>query len=220
MLQFVHGSWLEDGSGRHGEIELRGLRFNARMVEAIRLDDVGIEMCLSSDNSGNGVEDSDDKVLQLTHHTFSTPIDKFLTLRTLVRNRSPSTISPVLRLQPYLAGPPHNVALDLDKRLSWTGALQVKLPLIPAGEVVESELGLVALCAGTFEIGATVDEAEFVKTEEKEGTTGGAERGRKGRERSNTQLMQGGDVLGEPKLRSWHAREPCVVFATRERIRK
>jgi hypothetical protein len=220
MLQFVRGRWTEEGSGRHGEIELRGLRFSARMVEAIRLDDVAIEMHLSPDDSGDWVEDWKDGVTQLNHHTFSTPIDRFLTLKTLVRNRSPSSISPVLRLQPYLAGLPHNLALDLDKRLSWTGVLQVKLPLIPAGEAVESELGLVTLCAGMFEVGATVDEAEFVKAEQKEGATGDAERTQKGRERSNTQLMQGGDVLGEPKLRSWHAREPCVIIATRERIEK
>jgi hypothetical protein len=220
MLQFVRGRWTEEGSGRHGEIELRGLRFSARMVEAIRLDDVAIEMHLSPDDSGDWVEDYKDGVTQLNHHTFSTPIDRFLTLKTLVRNRSPSSISPVLRLQPYLAGLPHNLALDLDKRLSWTGVLQVKLPLIPAGEAVESELGLVTLCAGMFEVGATVDEAEFVKAEQKEGATGDAERTEKGRERSNTQLMQGGDVLGEPKLRSWHAREPCVIIATRERIEK
>ncbi|KAF3050636.1 hypothetical protein E8E11_003967 [Didymella keratinophila] len=220
MLEFVRGSWTEEGSGRHGEIELRGLRFNARMVEAIRLDDVGISLELSTDNSGDWVEEYQDGDTQLTRHTFRTPIDRFLTLRTLVRNRSPSPISPVLRLQPYLAGFPHNLALDLDKRLSWTGALQVKLPVISAGEVVESELGLVALCAGTFEVGATVDEAEFIKVEDKEGETGDVEALKKGRERSNTQLLQGGDVLGEPKLRSWHAREPCVIIATRERVEK
>lgn len=214
MLQFVRGSWTEEGSGRHGEIELRGLRFNARMVEAFRLDDVGIEMQLSADNSEDDAG-NEEEVEQLTHHTFSTSTDKFLTLTTTVRNRSPSPISPVLRLQPYLAGLPHNLALDLDKRLSWTGALQVKLPLIPAGGVVESDLGLVALCAGTFEVGATIDEAEIVRAEKDEGVTKDGEGVKKGRERSNTQLMQGGDVLGEPKLRSWHAREPCVIIAKR-----
>lgn len=190
------------------------------MVEAIKLDDVGILMELSTDKSGDWVEEYEDGDSQLARHTFSTPIDRFLTLRTLVKNRSPSPISPILRLQPYLAGLPHNLALDLDKRLSWTGALQVKLPLIPSGQVVESELGLVALCAGKFEVGATVDEADFVKVEKEEDATGDVDGVKKGRERSNTHLMQGGDVLGEPKLRSWHAREPCVIIATREPTEK
>lgn len=218
LLQFVRGSWTEEGSGRHGEIELRGLRLTARMVEAIKLDDVGLEMRLSSDDDEDPVEPEvaeDGKakgVKQLTHHTFAAPTDTFLTLRTLVKNRSPHPISPILRLQPYLAGLPHNLALDLDKRLSWTGVLQVKLPEISAGEVVESELGLVALCAGTFEVGATVDEAEIVGV----GGEKVEEEGKGGRPRSNTQmLLQGGDVLGGAKLRSWHAREPCVIVARR-----
>jgi hypothetical protein len=203
LLKFVRGSWKEEGSGRHGDIELRGIRFSARMVEAIKLDDLAIETIVVSDyseSSGEGL------VKQLGRSKFQVPVDEFLTLKTRVRNRSPNPISPLLRLQPYLAGLPHNLALDLDKRFSWTGVLHVKLPTIPSGEAAESELGIVALCSGIFEVGATVDEAEIIKVEEVKA----------GRPRSNTQmLLQGGDVLGEPKLRSWHLREPCMIVAKR-----
>ncbi|KAJ4336286.1 hypothetical protein N0V95_008655 [Ascochyta clinopodiicola] len=199
LLKFVRGSWAEEGSGRHGSIELRGIRFSARMVEAIRLDDVAVEMSITSNP-----QDESETVQQLGAARFQAPVDTFLTLKTRVQNRSPRPISPLLRLQPHLAGLPHNLALDLDKRLSWTGVLQVKLPIIPPGEAVESELGIVALCSGTFEVGATVDEAEILKTESSEVS----------RPRSSTQtLLQGGDVLGELKLRSWFVREPCVIVA-------
>jgi hypothetical protein len=110
-------------------------------------------------------------------------------------------------LQPHVAGLPHNIALDLDKRFSWTGVLQRKLPVIQPGEVVESELGIVALCGGTYEIGATVDEAEFIKT-------GGGDEDQKANVDTQT-LLQGGNVLGEPKLRTWYMREPCTIVAKR-----
>ena len=213
LLQFVRGSWKEEGSGRHGDIELRGIRFSPRMVEAIRLDDLEILTTLSPDypSDGGGEEGG---VKQLSRRRFEVPVDEFLTLKTRVKNRSPAPISPVLRLQPYLAGLPHSLALDLDKRLSWTGVLQVKLPVISPGEAVESELGLVALCSASFEIGATVDEAEIIKVEG--GEADGEEGAKGGRLRSNTQmLLQGGDVLGEPRLRSWHLREPCMIVAKR-----
>ncbi|KAF2633364.1 Trs120-domain-containing protein [Macroventuria anomochaeta] len=210
LLQFVRGAWKE-GSGRHGDIELRSIRFSSRMVEAIKLDDLEIEASLSSDFAKGGESESG-QMKQLGRRKFSVRVDSFLTLKTRVKNRSPNPISTVLRLQPYLAGLPHNLALDLDKRLSWTGVLQVKLPVIPPGEAVESELGVVALCSGIFEVGATVDEAEMIKVEGGEGE--GGEKG--GRPRSNTQmLLRGGDVLGEPKLRSWHLREPCTIVARR-----
>jgi hypothetical protein len=180
------------------------------MVEALRLDDLEIEMGLQLDHEEN------EKVEQISNTQFRVPVDEFLTLKTKIKNRSPKPVSPLLRLQPYLAGLPHNLALDLDKRLSWTGVLQVKLPIIPPGEAVESELGIVALCSGTFEIGATVDEAEII--EAKDGDKDGEGGVKGGRPRSNTQmLLQGGDVLGEPKLRSWHLREPCTIVAKRAR---
>jgi hypothetical protein len=50
-----------------------------------------------------------------------------------------------------------------------------------------------------------VDEAELLKTETADGH----------RQRSDTQTLLQGDVLGEPKLRSWHMREPCTLVARR-----
>jgi hypothetical protein len=206
FLQVVRGTWTEEGNRRHGELELRGIRFTPRMVEAIKLDDLAISTTIVPDYSAPG---EDDPVRPLGRAKFQVPVDDFLTMKTTIHNRSPHPISAILRLQPYLAGLPHNIALDLDKRFSWTGVLQRKLSVIPPGGSVESELGIVALCSGTFEIGATIDEAEMIKKE--------SESGREAkRPRSDTQtLLQGGDVLGEPKLRTWYMKEPCIVVAKR-----
>lgn len=202
LLKIVRGTWKELGNGRHGELELRGIRFSARMVEAIKLDDIMFEVNIEPDNASPAAED----VVRLGQTKFQVPVDEFLTMKTTIRNRSAKPISPMLRLQPHLAALPHDLALDLDKRFSWTGVLQRKLPTIQPGQSVESELGIIALATGLVEIGATVEEMELAETPATEGEGG--------RPRGNSSLMQG-SALGEPRLRSWHLKEPCTILAKR-----
>ncbi|KAI8943372.1 hypothetical protein NX059_001386 [Plenodomus lindquistii] len=201
LLELVRGTWREDGNGRHGELELRSIRLTPRMVEAIKLEDLAISTSVVADHP---LTEAQEIVHQLGHAKFQVLVDEFLTVRTTIRNRSPHAISPLLRLQPHVANLPHNIALDLDKRFSWTGALQRRLPVIQPGAMIESELGIVALCSGTYEIAATVDEVELLISEHKE-------EGK--RARSDTQMLLQGNILGEPKLRSWHLSEPCTIVA-------
>jgi hypothetical protein len=201
LMKLVRGTWREEGHGRSGDIELRTIRFSPRMIEAIKLGDLQIETSVEPDFA----DDEENAVRQVGQSRFDVSVDTFLTLKTKIFNRSPAPITPLLRLQPHLAGLPHNIALDLDKRFSWTGVLQRRLPTIQPGQTVESDLGIVALSSGTFEIGATVDEVELQQTEsEVKGN----------RPRSGTATMQA-EVLGEPKLRSWHMKEPCTIVARR-----
>lgn len=200
FLKLLHGTWREEGNGRHGDLELRSIRFSPRMIEAIKLEDLKVEMTITSDLSST---EEAGYVRQLSHLRFDVPADAFLTLRTTVHNRSSRPISPLLRLQPYMANLPHNIALDLDKRFSWTGALQRNLPVIHPGEEGVHEIGIVALCSGVFEIGATVDEAELPTAVGEDGN----------RSRSDTAILLQGDVLGEPKLRTWSMKEPCTIVA-------
>ncbi|KAF2797291.1 Trs120-domain-containing protein [Melanomma pulvis-pyrius CBS 109.77] len=202
LLKLVRGTWREESNGRHGEIELRGMRFSSRMVEAMKLDDVLIETSIVLDCP---TRDNTD-VRQIGRTKFEVHVDEFLTLTTKVLNRGPSPISPLLRLQPYLASLPHNIALDLDKRFSWSGVLQRKLPVLQPGETAETELGIVALCSGVFEIGATVEETEILKSINKEQGS---------RARSSTVTRLQADILGEQKLRAWHLKEPCTIVAKR-----
>jgi hypothetical protein len=197
LLQRVRGSWKEDvPNGRAGDLELRSLRLTPKMLEAVKLDDVKIEMEIVADEA-----EEEGDVERLGHAKFGVKTDEFYTLKTTIVNRSPRPISPVLRLQPHLSDLTHTVALDLDKRFSWTGALQSKIPVLQPGAEYTYELGVVALCSGTFEMGATLDEAEVPKEE--------------GRARSDTQSILQGDIIGEVKLRSWVLKEPCVIVAKR-----
>jgi hypothetical protein len=202
LLKLIRGAWKEESNGRYGDIELRSMRFTPRMVEAIKLDDVMIQMDVVPDYPST----SGDDVRQIGSSKFQVPVDEFLTLKTKVYNRSLKPISPLLRLQPYLAGLPHDVALDLDKRFSWTGVLQRKLPVIQPEQTVEAELGIVALCSGVFEVGATVEEIELPKPESEE---------KGNRPRSGTTSLLEASVLGEAKLRAWYLKEPCMIVAGR-----
>ncbi|EUC36322.1 hypothetical protein COCCADRAFT_88476 [Bipolaris zeicola 26-R-13] len=205
LLTMIRGTWTETGNGRHGALELRGIRLSQRMVDAIKLDDLAISMTLVADHE----DEEEEPIKQLGHSRFSVPIDTFVTLRTTLRNRSPHPISPLLRLQPHLASLPHALALDLDKRLSWSGALQRRLALLPPGGSTTCEIGLVALCSGAYEVGGLVEEVEVLGAEDgKEGE------GKKRGEMEMERLLQG-DILGERKLRSWGVREPCGIVATR-----
>jgi hypothetical protein len=201
LLKLIRGTWKEEGHGRHGDLELRTIRFSPRMVEAIKLEDITISTNIVHNSPAS---DNDNAVQQLGCTRFSVPVDEFLALKTKLHNRSSHPISPLLRLQPHLASLPHNIALDLDKRFSWSGALQRQLPTIQPGQSVETELGLIALCSGVFEIGATVDEIELP-------IAPGAAHGKRGR--SDTATMLQAQILGEPVLRSWHLKEPCTIIA-------
>jgi hypothetical protein len=65
-------------------------------------------------------------------------------------------------------------------------------PPLEAGEIREADLGIIALCQGDFEVGATVEE---IRPKVKQPT------------------QSGGLSLVAPKRRIWHAREPCLVDA-------
>jgi len=240
LLTMIRGTWTEIDNGRHGTLELRSIRLSPRMVEAIKLDDIAISMMLipdhapkaeeSEDSESDSNDDDDEEptpsssspVQQLGHSKFSIPIDTFVTLQTTLRNRSPHAISPLLRLQPHLSSLPHALALDLDKRLSWTGVLQRRLPLLPSGASTTCEVGLVALCSGTYEIGGLVEEVEILADTEEENEVEGddGEEGEKKRQKKRKgdyemeKLLQG-DVLGERRLRVWGVREACVIVARR-----
>ncbi|USP80727.1 uncharacterized protein yc1106_08001 [Curvularia clavata] len=230
LLTMVRGTWTEIDNGRHGTLELRGIRLSPRMVEAIKLDDIAISMTLIPDHASEE-QDSDDSdsdneeedttssslasIDQLSPSKFSIPIDTFVTLQTTLRNRSPHPISPLLRLQPHIASLPHALALDLDKRLSWTGVLQRRLPLLAPGASTTCEVGLVALCSGTYEIGGLVEEVEVVEAEvEAEGDDEKKSKKKRKGDYEMEKLLQG-DILGERRLRAWGVKEACVIVARR-----
>lgn len=181
-------------------MELRGLRLTPRMISSIKLEELDIWMsvtALEATTPGEKVN----LVEKLAPSKFSIPTSTFLTLTTTLYNRSTTPIYPLLRLQPALANQPHNIALDLSKRLLVNGVLQRPLPLLGPGERRQVETGFCVLSAGVYEWGATVEEVRvFGKAVEKQG-----------RRRAATGEF---DVLANVGRRVWHAEERCVLVAT------
>lgn len=201
ILKHIRGSWVDESSGRKGDIELRGLRLSTRMVDAVKLEDLSIAMSISYSTDSTAPP-----VRQTGRSTFSVPVDTFLTLTTTLNNRTSSPIHPLLRLQPSLRNQAHNTALDLTKKFAWIGTLQRALPVLGAGEEREVQLGFCVLCAGEFEIGACVEEVRVIKTPPTEVIDRG------GVEEDLGGLLE----LARSERRVWHARDACMITAVRE----
>lgn len=195
VLKMLHGTWNTKSSpDRSGEIELRGIRLNQRMIEAIRIDDIGIDLSVN-----------DKPKCEQSHELFT---DRMSELKVRITNRTSEPLYPLLRVQPSIQNQPHNVSLDLAKKLTWNGTLQQALPQLAGKEIIEIILGVTALSRGQYEISASVEEARLIDPPKQENTDGG-------RPRSNTKAMMDA-VLGARERRIWHSRQPCVLVARDE----
>ncbi|KPI41433.1 Transport protein particle subunit [Cyphellophora attinorum] len=194
LLKHITGTWKEEKSGRQGEIDLRkGIRLNlnARMIDVLRVEHVEISYSLIADS-----EDSTENALRkLSVAHYQLQIESFATLHVKVRNRSNERLSLLLRLQPCLRDQPHNIALDLSRRLAWSGVLQQVLhPPLDPGEEREAKLGLLVLAAGLYEVSATVEEV-------------------KPRSKASTPTRIRLELAADRRI--WHARMPCLIDAVK-----
>ncbi|KAH8594774.1 TRAPP II complex [Bisporella sp. PMI_857] len=190
LLNILSGKWsTKSGACRQGIVELRGIRLTQRIIEAIKIDDIGIELSINGAQKGS------------IKHNICT--DTFAELKACVINRGTTAIRPLLRIQPALRNQPHNLSLELSKKFVWNGTLQQALPLLPAKGSIEICLGMTALCRGEFEISASVEEAGLLISED--GKVKGS-----GRARANTKLLMD-SLLGTKERRIWHSREPCLL---------
>lgn len=200
VVDSLRGSWKTlSGPSRSGSIELRSMRLTPRMVEAVKIDEVAIDVAVSpigeADNGSNTIY-----------------VDDFAQVKVTLRNRTLEPIYPTLRLLPTLCHRPLNVALDFTRKLGWNGTLQRFLPMLPPKQSTEVIIGLTALCRGDFEFVASVEETRLWEEGEdtaKGGDAGGGEE-KMGRERSDTQKMLDA-VLGPRERRIWHSRHKCLV---------
>lgn len=189
LLKHIRGSWKEEGSARQGDIALRGLRLGPRMIDTMRLQDVDVTMTCSPADIADA-----DAVTQVAASRFRVPAVTFLTLRTTVKNRSNTPIRALLRLSPSLANQTSvDLALDVGKRMIWSGLLQQALPTIPPGGSAEAELGVCALVCGDFDFGALVEEIVVPEVEKQEDAEEDFEAGKGG--------------LRRKERRVWRARE-------------
>ena len=207
VLKLMRASWTEDGTGRTGDIELRSLRLTTRMIDAIKLEEIGIDLAVSSDSSSlSSDSDVPAGVLQLARSTFRVQVDSFLTVTTTITNRLPHPIHPLLRLQPSLRDQPYNIALDLGRKFAFNGALQHALPVIGSGESREVEMGVIWLCRGDFEIRAMVEEVRVWKNDFRSNN----DKPKAGAVAETAELDVKG-LLERTERRVWHCRESCLV---------
>ncbi|KAI1853598.1 hypothetical protein JX266_001582 [Neoarthrinium moseri] len=198
ILDTLRATWKTvSGPAREGNVELRSIRLTPRMIEAVKIDEVGIELAVvSSLNDGSQGEDN------------IVFVDEFAQIKATVTNRTSQPIYPTLRLMPALCHRPLSVALDSTRRLAWNGTLQQCLPMLDPKASAEVLIGVTALCRGEFEFMASVEETRlFTPPDETPKESGG----RKGaRPRSDTQTMMDA-VLGPRERRIWHSRHRCLV---------
>lgn len=206
LLKRVLGGWKESATGREGSIDLRNIRLNNRMVEAIRLEDIEITFSLAAPPS----LDNSKATKQTGRSRFHVKTDDLLTLTVTVRNRSSRPIHPLLRLQPSLRHQPNNVALDLTRRLIWTGMLQQALPILPSGESANISIGLTVLCRGEYEIGASVEEARLLRPSFIDENTHNPDAAAR-QDEGGIKDTFGADVVRRRRI--WHAKELCLVQA-------
>ncbi|MCJ1285548.1 hypothetical protein MMC26_004889 [Xylographa opegraphella] len=203
ILKLMRASWTEDATRRTGKIELRNLRLTTRMVDAIKLEEVGIDMAITSESTPEADPENTSSVTQLARSVFRVPVDAFFTLRATITNRLQTPIYPLLRLQPSLRNQPHNVALDLGRKFAFNGVMQQALPLLRPGQSTEVQLGVVFLVSGEFEIRASVEEVRIWKDHATKSENGGGDPSDLGMAR----------LLERTERRAWQSREPCVVHA-------
>lgn len=198
FLKMITGSWKQEGSDKFGTIDLRSVvRFNPRMVDVLKLDDLAIEMAVRAAGKAKSVK-------QTGRTSFTVSVDDNVTVRTTLRNRSDATIYPLLRLRPSLAYQSNDMALDLVKRLAWSGLLQRALPPIRPRETLQTDLGICALSSGEYEIGAHVEEIKACDRIEKQDENG-----------QGVALIPdpGAGTLGR---RTWTVSEACRITAVED----
>ncbi|GMM35913.1 Trs120 protein [Saccharomycopsis crataegensis] len=148
LLRHIKGDWVEEGSKRQGDIELRGIRLSQRMVSVLRIEKIGIEMQILNDHQNiknNGLY-------------WEVSTEQFATIRTKIINRSNYVLQGFIRHVPI-----SNNHGPIDRKILYNGVLQLNIGqegILP-GESKDFDLGVVILDKGEYEWGAIFDEQIF-----------------------------------------------------------
>ncbi|WEW61963.1 hypothetical protein PRK78_007463 [Emydomyces testavorans] len=224
LLKLLRGTWKDEVTGHEGTISLRGITLSSEAVNVLRLDDIEITFSISplhdEQNESAGVDDPGYKAaIQTGYSKFTISTNSFLTLRVTIFNRSSRPVHPLLRLIPSLRHQPPAIALELTRRLSWTGMLQRALPILGPGQTTEALLGLTALCRGEYEIGALVEEVrrlDLRSSSLRPGTGDDVDKNANLHD-ATKESTDDHDIFFEgfeqKERRIWHARVPCLLSA-------
>ena len=207
VLESLKGTWKTLlGPARSGEVELRAIRLTGRMMEAVKVDPVSIDISVTSLDGANGEAHFKPGTISKIF------VDEFVQIKARIANRSSSPIYPTLRIMPVLCHRPLNVGLDFTRKWAWNGTLQQHLPLLGAGKTTEVLVGGTALCRGEFEITASVEETMLYRSANDDESEKAKSLG------SDTQSMIDA-VIGPRERRFWSSRIPARVFV-RDRQRE
>ena len=209
-FKYMRATWQDVRSSRTGDLDLRRLSVTPRMLDTLKLDEVGIDMALLPCRDDPELPSEDDDrnsgLRQRSRTHFTVSASSFFNLTTTLTSRLPHPIYPLLRLQPALRNQPYNVALDLSKKLAFNGVLQRPLPLLQPGEKRDVSTGVVFLAAGEYDFGACVEEVRVWRDKKPN------ERA-KSRPRAGTGELRAEDLIRTDR-RTWFAREACSVDVT------
>ncbi|KAI2621650.1 Trs120-domain-containing protein [Hypoxylon sp. NC1633] len=222
ILEKLSGSWKTlSGPARQGSIELRGIRLAPRMIEVIKIDEIGIDISVegppqaeSRSTSPPSSPKGKEKKLggrSTTANANTVFVDEFAQVKVRITNRTREPVHPMLRLLPSLRHRAAGAALDLVRKLAWNGTLQMALPRLGAGAEAEVCVGVTPLCRGEFEIAASVEETVLWDPADGDAVADQVGLAAPRRERSETEVMMDA-VLGAKERRIWHSRRPCLVW--------
>ena len=151
LLGAISGTWAELESSSSGDIEFRGIRLSPRMVETVRVEDVGITISIRGPASAV-------RRISPAAPGYLVATDEFLTLAITITNRTTRRLKPILRILPSVRNLPLPASLELNRRFAVNGLLQQVLEPLEVGEERSVETGFVVLQRGEYEVSAGVEE--------------------------------------------------------------
>ncbi|RKF64994.1 Transport protein particle subunit trs120 [Erysiphe neolycopersici] len=192
LLKLIQGSWsYKTNSRKNGIIELRSIKLNPRMIEAIRVDEISIQLSIESQH-GTKAE------------LFT---DKFTELKVRISNKTTKSITPILRLMVSIRNQPQHLALDLGKRLVVNGLQQQILPTLLGTSYLEISYGIIALARGEYEINASVEET-YAMDSSKESLA-------PNENSSNSNANNDFEIqtsIESKERRIWHSKKPLLIL--------
>ncbi|CAD6501654.1 BgTH12-01904, partial [Blumeria graminis f. sp. triticale] len=192
LLTSINGTWFSKSSPhRNGVIDLRSMKLTTRMIEAIKFDDLDIHLSI-----GSNLQDSK---VELSTGNFSE-------LKIQIINKTPQSISSILRLQPSMRNQAQHYPQEISKRFVVNGLLQQCIPKIPGGGSIELRVGFIILAQGEYEINAVLEETRLQESEDQ---TVSSKSNIESQDRASEIINVG---LGTKERQIWHLRKPLFIL--------
>ncbi|KHJ32495.1 putative hypercellular protein [Erysiphe necator] len=192
LLKLIQGHWsYKTNTRKYGSIDLRSIKLTSRMVEAVRVEEISIQLSIGSQR-GTKVELS---------------TDNFTELKVKIVNKTSKSISPILRLVPSIRNQPQHLALDLGKRLVVNGLTQQSLPTLLGTSNTEISFGIIALARGEYEVNASIEETHIMESSKEYSSR-----------YENKDLLDAYDTfatqnsLESKERRIWHSKKPLLIL--------